>query len=257
MLLLIYILCSLAHSSSYGCTKEKGTYVINMMIHANNKAMYKIRDEVNRDQNKQIELKAAVKHYFNVILDRVNATLEGYKVQVLGDYREMFLDSMQVFVDPTVCSRPMIAESLAGSLKTQLAAGGDTGNRIVVYECSDAPGSEPRYYPVKGGACGHLLVMLSPDVVQMEDQLVEQIYKMVADSLMFKIPPISTLYRDNLCDYVMRCAVNNDPIGRFHRELKSVRHTAYIVKTRKLKFIGHLPTDDLGIISRKENKNIN
>jgi hypothetical protein len=252
LLMLMYVFHALARNL-FACSKERGSYVINIVIHADNRSMYKIMDEVNRAEGKRMELKAAVKHYFNVVLDRVNAVLEEYNVQVLGDYRGLFLGRQPIFIDPTVCRRPSIAENLAKGLQTQLLSrGGDAGNRVFVYDCGSMPGNEPLYHAVKGGACGHIVAAMSSDVVKLEDVLVEQIYKILADSLLFKIPPISTLYRDNLCKYVTRCAVKNDVIGRFQRELKSVRHTAYIVRTKKLKFIGRFPTEDLGIISKKE-----
>jgi hypothetical protein len=247
LIFLISLVCGKKFKHA-GCANKKGTYVINFLVHLNAPSKLMLEQYEEDKQKKRLDGMGA-KHFFNRIFDSINADIQKYDIQVLGDYRYLSFEELDVPVGGDICSRPsVVLELMASMLQTvREPTFPGTGNRIVIFDCGFNLLMFPQGLVVPADACGHYIVAMYNPLPLFEAELKNYILQALANISFGSISPNSKMFATAACEYSKRCTAQNDFIGRFFQDVKSLRHTLYFPGNNKLFLSGNHLTGNVTI----------
>jgi hypothetical protein len=241
LLLVLFMSLACGRKPRYaGCANKKGTYVMNFVIHLSAPTKAKIEQYEEKKQGKTLGGKGA-KHFFNRIFDRVNEDIQKYDIQVLGDYRYLSFEKLGVPVSGDICTRPSVVPELMASFVQTVKepAFPGTGNRIVIFDCGVNLGMIPQSLMIPPDRCGHYIVLMHNPLPLFEDEIRGHIMNTLANIPFGTVQPNSKLFVSSACAYAKQCAVDNDFVGQFFQDVKSVRHTLYLPGDQKVYLSGN------------------
>jgi hypothetical protein len=212
-----------------GCSEE-GTYVLKIKFHLDELThrmisnIEKIKGRFNNEKGSH----EIVTAYLNTVLNEINADLEDHGVQIIGDYDYLLFEELGINLnkDKLCTSKFMVVEATAAMLPKLLYPKTDgLGLRIVALSCPVFNLTQIPQFSISNGSCGNLgtISVIEPFTLKLS---IKSLVKSFISEKVGSVYPIkSKSYKKHLCQFVNKCAVKNNQIGKFLHHLAKVEYT--------------------------------
>ncbi|EPR79120.1 hypothetical protein SLOPH_1831 [Spraguea lophii 42_110] len=230
------ILCS---ETAFRCADPRGTSVVYVKVHVDAPAIPMLHSEVSVSQGMDFNMLSGPMNFFRSIFDMVNEDIQKYGVQLHGDFSELNFAEFSPTYDLRTCMFEASPSATRGSVAMAVIKSQEKkpeiGNRIVLLFCPDKVLFPSTLTLFPTSSCGNLAAIVYGTPSSLKEAIKNVLYKLVTGES-YSLPGSgeSSHFNQKTCKYVERCINKEEnPIGIFIRELKSVRHLSsekYIFK---------------------------
>lgn len=258
--LLIYI----ARALGKGCLNDEGTYQITVKIYLDKDSRHALTNYTHAalphevtdsltDRQEEFEM-THLKHYFGMIFNEVNRTLNGTNVQLKADFSDIFnqeylqlheryCDHFKNIID--------ITENFLGDFRDSHMEG---ENKLLIVDCIKNNSFLPinNHFASKN-QCGKVHGVLLTDPEIMKHSITEGLYRTFTKKAVSQVLGITQVIKAEICSYTQFCNRNFDHTGVFVKDIGLLTHKtlegggmggslSYNIGKRYVKNFGHYDT---------------
>lgn len=254
------ILLSIALIYSKGCLNDEGTYQIAVKIYLDRDSRHAITNYTHaalpheftdnlEDSHNEFEM-AHIKHYFGMIFNEVNRTLNGTNVQFRADFTNIFKHEYSELHERYCGYFRNIIDITENFLADFRDAHCEGENKVLIVDC----GKNNAFLPTSShfatkNQCGKVHGVLLTDPEIMKHTIAEGLYRTFTKKSISQVQGVTQVIKADICTYIQFCNRNYDHTGTFVKDLGLLTHKTledggvsglgYKIGKRYVKNFGH------------------